>query len=114
METLYKEYGIRIVGRGYVRSLVRKRDDYTCQDCGFRRTFETVRLSNSTIIGLKGRLKNLDVHHIDGNCGKKSKGYDSVKDLAKMTTLCHKCHYNRPEHQCKSVEFSESHSKSYA
>ena len=95
-----------VSGRGWARGKVRQRDNYICQDCGFRRTNKQVRTHNKNIEGLKGRIKNLDVHHIDGECGKNSIGYDSVKDLSGMIALCHKCHYNRPEHKCKSEEFA--------
>lgn len=39
-----------------------------------------------------------DIHHLNGLCGKKSKGYDRVSEIDGLITLCHKCHYNRPEH----------------
>jgi len=93
-------------GRDRTRMLVRIRDNFTCQDCGERRTIRQVTALNKNKRKLKGRKKLFDIHHIHGWCGKKSRGYDSINDLSKLITLCHKCHYNRPEHKVKSVEFS--------
>lgn len=73
----------KVTGRDRTRQLVRMRDKHTCQDCG-RKKFPDE--------------KRLDVHHINGLCGKLSLAYDKTKDLSGMITLCHKCHYNRPEH----------------
>jgi len=89
-------------GRERARMLVRIRDNFTCQDCGFRRTTEEVKKYNSTMNSAKGKIKSLDVHHTHGMCGKNSRGYDSEKMVPKMITLCHKCHYNRPEHRMKA------------
>jgi hypothetical protein len=69
-------------GRDYVRQLVRKRDDFTCQSC-FQQWEE-------------GR-RHFDVHHLDGLCGKKSKGYDRVGEIGKLITLCHRCHFNHDQ-----------------
>jgi len=88
-------------GRNYTRSLVRIRDKYTCQNCGFVRTEKEVLSHNCKIKGLKGRIKNLDVHHINGLCGKNSRGVDSVNDMDILITLCHKCHYNRHDRSKK-------------
>ena len=85
-------------GRGRARHLVRLRDDFTCQDCRARRTLRQVQRYNSKIKGLKGRIKLFDVHHQDGRCGKLSRGYDTTMDLDGLVTLCHRCHFNRPEH----------------
>lgn len=85
-------------GRERARMMVRIRDKFTCQDCGARRLPITTRRTNSSKTNLKGRLKLFDIHHTDGRCGKNSRGYDSTKDLSGLITLCHKCHYNRPEH----------------
>lgn len=93
-------------GRGYVRDMVRKRDKYTCQDCGEIRTPQEVKRYNSKFPDLKGRIKMFDIHHIDGRCGKNSRGYDRIDDISGLITLCHKCHYNRPEHRSKSKSFS--------
>lgn len=93
-------------GRSRAREMVRLRDNHTCQDCGFKLTTKFVLEYNSKIIGLKGKIKSLDVHHLEGQCGKNSVGYDSPKDISGMVTLCHRCHFNRPEHRTKSSSFS--------
>ena len=80
-------------GRERTREMVRLRDNYTCQDCGARRTYKQSR-------HLKKRL--FDVHHLNGVCGKMSRGYDRVSDIKNLITLCHKCHYNRPDHSYKN------------
>ncbi len=73
-------------GRDLVRGVVRGRDNNTCQSCGFKWKLGMDR-------------KRLDVHHLEGMCGKKSKGYDSIySDLSKLITVCHKCHYNLHDH----------------
>ncbi len=89
-------YIIPLEGRERNRELVRVRDNHTCQDCGFRLTYKTVQKTNSKIVGLKGKIKSLDIHHTKGLCGKKSTGYDKINELKNLVTLCHKCHYNRP------------------
>lgn len=91
-------------GRERARMQVRIRDNFTCQDCGLRRTHREVTRYNKKVSGLKGKMKNLDVHHTGGMCGKNSRGYDRVEDIEGMTTLCHRCHYNRPEHRVKKWE----------
>ena len=76
-------------GRERVRMLVRYRDKFTCQDCGEIRTpADTERQKN--------RL--FDVHHLNGLCGKLSKSYDREKDMDGLVTLCHRCHFNHPQH----------------
>lgn len=87
-----------IKGRRRTRLSVLIRDNFTCVDCGDVRTYEEVLSHNTKIIGLKGKMKLHDVHHINGLCGKKSIGYDSIKDLSGLITLCHKCHFNRHDH----------------
>lgn len=82
-------------GREFSRGIVRARDNYTCQSCGEKRTLQMSKKQNK---------KQLDVHHLGGLCGKKSKKYDSVKELKLMITLCHKCHYNHPEHSKNIVK----------
>jgi hypothetical protein len=67
-------------GRDFVREQVRARDGYKCQNCPKR--------------WLEG-MRRLDVHHLEGMCGKKSKGYDALKDMAILITLCHRCHFAR-------------------
>lgn len=64
-------------GRDYVREAVRKRDGYACQIC-FK--------------GWESGQRRFDVHHLNGLCGKKSLGYDRIKDHLGLITLCHKCH----------------------
>lgn len=91
-------------GREYVRGKVRKRDKYTCRRCGFRRTPQMVSKFNKDIQGLKGRIKQLDVHHKNGLCGKMSRGYDSIKTIKLLITLCHKCHYNRHDRSKKFLK----------
>ena len=88
-------------GRDRARMLVRLRDNFTCQDCGLVRTSDEVVAYNKKQMELKGKIKQLDVHHTHGQCGKNSIGYDSPKDISKMITLCHRCHFNRPEHKTK-------------
>ncbi len=71
------------------REAARKRDNYTCQDCGK--------------VWIKGE-RRFDIHHFK-ECGKKSRKYEPLSELPNMITLYHKCHFNRPEHRCKSEEF---------
>lgn len=78
-------------GRCRTRNLVRMRDNFTCQNCGHSRPPEMVGKN-------KEFPKSLDVHHLNGECGKNSMGYDSVKNMDGLITLCHKCHFNHPEH----------------
>ncbi len=54
------------------REEIRKRDNYTCQDCN----------KHQDEIGRK-----LDVHHIDGD--------DENSDPSNLITLCHGCHNDR-------------------
>lgn len=82
-----------ISGRDVTREFVRIRDKFTCQKCGDQRTREQAQSLSKKIH---------DVHHLNGLCGKKSRKYDSVKNLDGLVTLCHKCHFNQPEHRCKS------------
>lgn len=70
-------------GRDRTRYLVRKRDKFICQRCGSKRTPAMSERLNK---------KQFDVHHLRGNCGKMSKKYDRVRDMAGMITYCHKCH----------------------
>ncbi len=95
-------------GRERTRELVRMRDKYTCQDCELKKTPEMLTKMNEGVIGLKGLRKSLDVHHLHGLCGIKSRGYDKMEDMDGLITLCHKCHYNRPEHKTQSKEWSKT------
>lgn len=56
-----------------LKELIRKRDNYTCQECG--KTQEQ---------NLKEHDRKLDVHHIDGN--------DTNNIEENMITYCRKCH----------------------
>lgn len=68
------------MSRDFTRNKVRERDNHTCQNCGRQR---------------KEGEKQLDVHHLNGLCGEKSRGYDRLSDMPGLITLCHKCHFNR-------------------
>lgn len=68
-----------LTGRDFIREQVRKRDKYTCQKCGKK---------------WKKGMRRFDVHHLNGMCGKMSRGYDRVIYMDELTTLCHKCHFN--------------------
>lgn len=87
---LFKDYEPN--GRERTRMLVRIRDSFTCQDCYSVRTFEESREHGKRMF---------DVHHLNGLCGKKSRSYDRVSEIDGLITLCHKCHFNRPEHKTK-------------
>lgn len=72
--------GIKLEGRSFLREVVRKRDNYTCQICGQKWVTGT---------------RRFDVHHIDESIeGEKAFVYKNNKDFEKMITLCHKCHLN--------------------
>src|SRR3990167_4781050 len=79
-------------GRERTRMMVRVRDKFTCQNCGAVRTWRDCD-------GKKLRL--FDVHHLNGLCGKKSRGYDKISELDGLITLCHRCHFNHPEHSSR-------------
>ena len=81
--------GYQKTGRDYIRERVRVRDNYTCQSCGLKRTPDDAK---------KEHKKAFDVHHLEGLCGKKSKGYDKKNTMSCLITLCHKCHFNRHDH----------------
>lgn len=70
-------------GRDFTREKVRIRDNHTCQDC--KKVWEQ-------------GTRRFDVHHLNGLCGKKSRGYDNSSEMDGLITLCHRCHFNRPEH----------------
>lgn len=74
-----KSPAYKMTGRDYVRELVRARDKYTCQMCGK--------------LWQEG-TRRFDVHHLQGLCGKKSKGIDRKQDMPILIALCHKCHFN--------------------
>lgn len=87
-------------GRELTRMRVRIRDGFKCRKCKLVRTILEVRSHNDVLPGLKGRIKLHDVHHLNGACGKNSRGYDKTNNLRGLITLCHKCHY-------KHHQFSE-------
>ena len=79
-------------GREYVRFLVRERDHFTCQDCRLVRTPEMAKQLG---------VRQFDVHHLNGLCGKLSRKYDKASTMAGLITLCHKCHFNSHDHSSK-------------
>lgn len=80
-----------VKGRDLVRGMIRGRDNNTCQSCGLRWR-----------LGMD--KKRLDIHHMGGDCGKKSRKYDSITDdLSKLITVCHKCHYNLHDHSMQNT-----------
>lgn len=82
VEDVDRKLVLGMTGRDRNRELVRLRDNHTCQNC--RKKW------------VSGR--RFDVHHVNGMCGKKSLGYDSIKDCVNLITLCHRCHYNHYQH----------------
>jgi len=87
-------------GRERGRMLVRLRDQFKCRGCGAQRT-----IRQALKLRAKGESAKLfDVHHLDGLCGKKSTGYDSPKNISRLITLCHKCHYNHHEFSQNTAE----------
>ena len=86
-------------GRERTRMIVRIRDKFTCQDCGKVRTPEMAQKEGKRLF---------DIHHYrKGECGKKSKSYDKVADIDNLITLCHRCHFNRPEHKSRALTESK-------
>ena len=73
-------------GRDRVRELVRMRDGYACQSCDAFRTPDMAKAAGKRLF---------DVHHTNGMCGKRSKGYDRISEMDGLITLCHKCHFNQ-------------------
>lgn len=88
-----------IYGRERTRMMVRIRDNFICKDCGNERTPNQAK-------ELKKRL--FDIHHLNGLCGKKSRGYDKISEIDGLVTLCHKCHFNRPEHLTKKSKLKRN------
>ena len=83
-----------LTGRDFVRELVRKRDNYTCQnkECGLVWT-----------VG----MRRFDVHHIKDENGDLTKKYDGKEYALKkghMITYCHKCHLNLPTERAKMLK----------
>ena len=91
--TGYKSQKRGLQGIDRTREMVRKRDDWTCQDCGKK--------------WVEGK-RRFDCHHLNGLCGKKSKKYDKISEMDEMITLCHKCHFNRPEHKTRRKSYPHS------
>lgn len=93
---LTRKSGTQLEGQDWVREIARIRDKHTCQKC-FK-------------VWCKGS-RRFDVHHLNGNCGKKSRSYDKLKDIDSLTTLCHKCHLNLDEVVKKMSEKSSPRSQ---
>lgn len=74
---------LNVGGRDFTRGLVRGRDNNTCQSCGK--------------VWTSGR--RFDVHHLKGQCGKKTRSYDDAASTHSLITVCHKCHYNLHDHR---------------
>ena len=72
----------RFEGRERTREAVRIRDKYSCYTC--RKKW-------------KRGTRRFDVHHLNGLCGKKSRGYDKFSEMEGLITICHKCHYAHHE-----------------
>lgn len=77
-------------GRDFIREKIRKRDNYTCQNCGR--------------VWLEGE-RRFDVHHMDEEFEGLDRTYKGVKrpkgqykidkeNQDRMITYCHKCHLN--------------------
>ena len=75
-------------GFSRTRELIRRRDNQTCQACGK--------------VWSKG-TRRFDVHHLRGNCGKRSLSYDKIRDAPFLITLCHRCHLNLDEVKEKNL-----------
>jgi len=73
----------KLGGRERTREFVRQRDNHTCQSC--------------KKVWVEG-MRRFDVHHLNGLCGKMSRSYDRMDTTYNLITLCHKCHFNHPEH----------------
>lgn len=71
-----------IDGRERSREIVRIRDKYRCQKCGLK---------------WDENMRRFDIHHLNGDCGKYSRGYDKIKNIDNLITMCHKCHLNLDE-----------------
>ncbi|CAN0387275.1 unnamed protein product, partial [Phaeothamnion confervicola] len=48
--------------------------------------------------------KRLDVHHLEGLCGKLSHKYDRPEMAHTLITVCHKCHYNLHDHAQNGIK----------
>ncbi len=81
-----RQNGYSYQGIDFTREKVRIRDNQICQECGKK--------------WIEGQRK-FDIHHLNGLCGKKTHKYDKVSEMGGLLTLCHKCHYNRPDHSMR-------------
>lgn len=79
----HKRKHLRILSGRRVREIVRLRDGHTCQECGKK---------------WKEGEKKLDVHHLNGMCGKVEAEKDVIENIHNLITLCHKCHFNHAQH----------------
>jgi hypothetical protein len=75
-ETCITTNKLNVGGAELTRGMVRGRDRNICQICGY--VWKTT------------DKKRLDVHHLDGLCGKFSKSYDRPDMIHKLITVCHK------------------------
>ena len=73
---------MKFTGRDYWREWVRIRDKQTCQKCGKK--------------WRKGE-RRLDIHHLKGLCGRKTRLYYHRSEAKNLQTICHFCHLNLPE-----------------
>jgi hypothetical protein len=95
-DTIVREMGgseYHLTGRERARMRVRIRDGFKCRNCKAFRSIRQVAKHNSRLPTAKGGIKLFDVHHLGGQCGKNSRGYDAVSDISKLITLCHSCHF---------------------
>lgn len=74
--------GTELQGMDRTREVVRIRDSHKCQDCGHK---------------WNDGERRLDVHHLNGLCGKLTYRYDKIEDIDGLVTLCHRCHMNQEE-----------------
>lgn len=63
-----------------VREKVRVRDKHKCREC--KKLWRNPK-------------RRFDVHHLNGQCGKKSRSYDQVSTMSGLITLCHSCHMKK-------------------
>ena len=70
-------YDLRfLTGRDYARELIRIKKGRMCAKCKKK---------------WKYGERRFDIHHLQGNCGVKTKQYDRVDDIG-LKVLCHACH----------------------
>jgi protein-arginine kinase activator protein McsA len=83
-------------GRDQTREKVRIKYNHTCQIC-FEKWIEGER--------------RFDVHHLYGDCGKKSRSYDPVSTMKNLLVVCHRCHMNLEKVKRKMRDHSSSRNK---